>query len=238
VFTRLPESNAQSQRRLGGLTVSTVLHLVVIALAVRATAWTAPRVAPVIRELPRYVEPVPDAPTPSVPRTQRTAQPSTAVPTPLAAPPTIGPIDVIPTHLPPAGSMSDLIRVDDFHPVGGRIAADAGVPGGTAVADGSPLTERFVDRAVVALPGTITPRYPSTLQSAGLEGDVRAQFVVDTLGHVEQGSVRVLDSTHDLFSRAVRDALGRARFTPAEAGGRKVRQLVEQAFTFRIDPGR
>ena len=48
----------------------------------------------------------------------------------------------------------------------------------------------------------------------------------------------VIDSTHDLFSRAVRDALARARFTPAEAGGRKVRQLVEQAFTFRIDPGR
>jgi len=32
----------------------------------------------------------------------------------------------------------------------------------------------------------------------------------------------------------VRDALLRARFSPAEAGGHKVRQLVEQTFTFTI----
>jgi protein TonB len=57
---------------------------------------------------------------------------------------------------------------------------------------------------------------------------------VDTLGKVEQGSFRALESTHDLFTAAVRDALMRARFTPAKAGGRKVRQLVEQTFTFSI----
>ena len=72
------------------------------------------------------------------------------------------------------------------------------------------------------------------LQSAGVEGDVRAQFVVDTLGRVEQGSFKALDTTHDLFAAAVREALGRARFKPAEAGGHRVRQLVEQTFTFRI----
>jgi protein TonB len=52
---------------------------------------------------------------------------------------------------------------------------------------------------------------------------------------VEQGSVRVPDTSHDLFASAVRDALNRARFKPAEAGGRKVRQLAEQVFTFRIE---
>jgi protein TonB len=51
---------------------------------------------------------------------------------------------------------------------------------------------------------------------------------------VEQGSFHVLQPTHDLFAAAVRDALGRARFKPAEVGGHKVRQLVEQTFTFRI----
>ena len=86
----------------------------------------------------------------------------------------------------------------------------------------------------MAIPGTGNPRYPATLQSAGLEGDVRAQFVVDTLGRVERGSVRVLDTTHELFASAVRDALTRARFKPAEAGGHRVRQLAEQTFTFRI----
>ena len=101
------------------------------------------------------------------------------------------------------------------------------------MADG-PLPEYLVEKAILVIPGTATPRYPTMLQSAGVEGDVRAQFVVDTLGRVERGSVRVLDTTHDLFASAVRDALTRARFTPAEAGGRKVRQLAEQVFTFRI----
>ena len=100
--------------------------------------------------------------------------------------------------------------------------------------DGPPMLENQVEQPVVAIPGTAMPRYPSMLQSAGLEGDVRAQFVVDTLGRVEQRSFRALESSHDLFAAAVREALSRARFKPAEAGGRKVRQLVEQTFTFRI----
>jgi len=102
------------------------------------------------------------------------------------------------------------------------------------VADGSPLPENLVEKAVVALPGSAVPRYPGLLQSAGVDGHVRAQFVVDTLGRVEQGSFRVLETTHDLFTAAVREALVRARFSPAEAGGRKVRQLVEQTFSFSI----
>jgi protein TonB len=46
--------------------------------------------------------------------------------------------------------------------------------------------------------------------------------------------VRVLEAAHDQFAAAVRTALTRARFKPAEAGGQKVRQLVEQTFTFRL----
>jgi protein TonB len=138
--------------------------------------------------------------------------------------------DKIPDTIPVAGSMSGLIE-----PAFDSTRLTTGQPTGTPnVADGSPLTESMVEKQVVAIPGTATPRYPSMLQSAGLEGDVRAQFVVDTLGRVEQGSFHVLQPTHDLFAAAVRDALGRARFKPAEVGGHKVRQLVEQTFTFRI----
>jgi len=119
-----------------------------------------------------------------------------------------------------------------FDPNRGLVAGPA--TGSPNVGGGAPLTADVVEKAVVALPGTAAPRYPSLLQSAGVDGTVRAQFVVDTLGRVEQGSFRALESTHDLFTAAVRAALGRTRFTPAEAGGRKVRQLVEQTFTFSI----
>src|SRR5262249_13567726 len=66
------------------------------------------------------------------------------------------------------------------------------------------------------------PRYPENLRRAAIEGRVLVQFQVDTLGVVDLASVRILSSTHDLFSRAVRDALGDFRFRPAEVNRRRV----------------
>lgn len=232
MFNRLPESNARRQRRTGGFVVSTVVHLALIALAVQATGLTAaPSPKPDIADVVIFRDPVPPRPSPPQPSTK---PPSTNTSGPaVPAPPTISLTisDSIPDTLPDARSMTDLLE-HLFDKGRGRVAEP---PTGTpnVIGDG-PLTADVVEKAVVALPGSATPRYPSMLQSAGIDGSVRAQFVVDTLGRVEQGSFRALESTHDLFTAAVRDALARARFTPAEAGGRKVRQLVEQSFTFNI----
>jgi protein TonB len=234
VFSRLPESNARRQRRLGGLAVSSGAHLVIIALAVRATALTAtPR--PETKAVPTiYIAPDPTPPQPPSPRRPFT-NPDPSVPSAPNARdfPTVPNLDNIPNVIPDAGSMANLME-PAFDAT--RVSA-SGPPTGASpnVSDGAPLRENMVEKAVVAIPGTATPRYPSLLQSAGVEGDVRAQFVVDTLGRVEHGSVRILETSHDQFSAAVRDALAGARFTPAEAGGHKVRQLVEQTFTFRIE---
>jgi periplasmic protein TonB len=234
VFSRLPESNAKRQRRLGSAMVSTMLHFVFIALAVRATtvrATLSPKVQPVDAI---YLDPRPAEPArPTEPRT--TSSTSTATPSEPSVPeaPNVV-IDVNVSGIPLPGPVIDLTRRGDFDPTANMVSS--GGTGGTPnVANGSPLPEDLVDKPILAIPGTATPRYPSMLQTAGVEGDVRAQFVVDTLGRVEQGTVRVLDTSHDLFASAVRDALNRARFKPAEAGGRKVRQLAEQVFTFRID---
>ncbi len=233
MFNRLPESNAPRQRRTGGFAVSTVLHLVVIALAVRATTGTAARVERPTQHVLVFRDAEParprESPPPAAARPRGGGLPTRPSRNVL---PVIDPID-IPSTIPDPGAIREPVTSDDFGRPGGIVAAG---PAGDvpSVAGGSPLAEHLVDRAIVALPGT-TPRYPSMLQSAGVEGDVRAQFVVDTLGRVERGSVRIIQSTHDLFSQAVRDALARARFVPAEAGGRKVRQLAEQVFMFNIN---
>jgi TonB family protein len=231
VFTRLPESNAKRQRRTGGFVVSTLAHAALIALAVRATGLTAapaPKtvVDPIVIYRPPTVVTV-DPPPPS-PATPASSSSNTSIP----APPPVVPVfsDDIPAKIPDAGSMNRMLE-GMFEPRA-SVAARTGAP--PNVADGSPFTENMVEKAVVALPGSAQPRYPSMLQSAGLEGDVRTQFVVDTLGRVERSSVQVLESTHEMFTTSVRDALARARFRPAEVGGRPVRQLVEQTFTFRI----
>jgi protein TonB len=59
--------------------------------------------------------------------------------------------------------------------------------------------------------------------------------VVDTLGRVEAQSIVIREAAHDLFATAVRAVLPALRFRPAEAGGHRVRMLVELPFEFRLD---
>ena len=110
-----------------------------------------------------------------------------------------------------------------------------GVKGGTGPVNvDQPYFEFQVEKPVVAAPNSASPRYPEMLKSASVEGEVQAQFVVDTSGRVEPGSFKVLKSSHELFTAAVREALPRMRFLPAEVGGRKVKQLVQQPFQFAL----
>jgi TonB family protein len=106
---------------------------------------------------------------------------------------------------------------------------------GPAVMPGEkPFFEFQVEKPVVPAPASSTPRYPDALRLEGVEGDVLAQFVVDTAGRAEVSSFKVLKSSNDQFTEAVKNALPLMRFVPAEVGARKVRQLVQQPFTFSI----
>jgi TonB family protein len=78
----------------------------------------------------------------------------------------------------------------------------------------------------------LTVAYPAALFAEGLPGSVVAEFVVDTLGRVEPGTFGIVSSSHALFSTAVREAVESAVFIPARKGALKVRQLVQQPFSF------
>jgi protein TonB len=78
------------------------------------------------------------------------------------------------------------------------------------------------------------PHYPDALRAAGLGGHVLVQFVVDTTGRIEPQSVRVLESTHDLFARSVLAVLPRFRFQPAEVNGKRIRMAAQMPFEFTI----
>lgn len=108
------------------------------------------------------------------------------------------------------------------------------VPAGRSGEATSPPGREAVDREVVPLRSNPVPQYPAALRTAGIEGSVSARFVVDTTGRVIMESVIVDAADHPLFADAVIEALRRARFTPAELRGRKVRQLVVQPFVFVI----
>ena len=91
-----------------------------------------------------------------------------------------------------------------------------------------------VSRQVQGVPGTGTMRYPDQLRTANVQGEVLVQFIVDANGRFEPGSFRVLKSSHELFTQAVRTAIGSMTFTPAELRGVKVKQLVQWPFNFTL----
>jgi outer membrane biosynthesis protein TonB len=91
-----------------------------------------------------------------------------------------------------------------------------------------------VDTAVVRAANSAAPAYPLKLLVARIMGSVAARYVVDTTGFADTTSFEVLKPTNPEFVTAVKEALPYMRFTPAKIGSMKVRQLVEQQFTFKI----
>jgi len=80
--------------------------------------------------------------------------------------------------------------------------------------------------------------FPPSLYAEGVHGLVIAEFVVDTAGRVEDGTIGIVSSTAPAFTEAVRVALGSVSYTPALKAGRPVRQLVQQPFEFAVSRSR
>jgi protein TonB len=66
---------------------------------------------------------------------------------------------------------------------------------------------------------------------------VLAQFVLNTDGHPDMSTFKVLKSTHDLFTASVMSALPNMRFYPASVGGKEVKQLIQMPFQFNLAKG-
>lgn len=238
---RLPETDRRRERRLGGTLLSVAAHGAVILLVVYASARGEPVPAPHDAEPAHIIYTAPARPTP--PSTARRADgrtdasgpntPAAPVTLPIA-PPTLPPLQ-IPTGdvTAPPVTVGAPVTAEEFARGRGVLGTESG---GATGGDGRPLGVYEVERA--AAPRTrIEPRYPEPLRARGIAGAVVARFVVDTTGRVAPGSFAVVEATDSLFADAVREALRRARFTPAEVRGHRVPQLVEQRFEFRMRGG-
>ena len=105
----------------------------------------------------------------------------------------------------------------------------------SATADtNQPYFEFQATKLARQIPGAENMHYPDLLRAANVEGEVLAQFVVDREGRVEPGTFKALKSNHELFTQAVQTALPDMRFYPAEVKGVRVKQLVQQPFTFGL----
>ena len=235
----LIESDAHKPRRRAGLAASIVIHTVLIAGALAATASArsrggqdeAPR--PAIIHYQR-----PELPAPRLSRNESSRRSDGTTTTSPQRPLDVGrTITYFPDSL-----FRSRVDVD----LGQRVGVDTGsvlclvlcsptsrVDSGGPLG-GAPATLATVDRGA-ALISPPRPRYPEQLRAAGVTGRVIVRLVVDTLGRVEPGTINIRESSHDLFTHSVRAILPALRFVAAEAGGRKVRMLVDLPFEFRLN---
>ena len=98
----------------------------------------------------------------------------------------------------------------------------------------SVYTELEVDTAAARYDGSAAPPYPPTMLEQRKEGQVVVQYVIDSTGIADLASFMVMQSTHADFTKSVRSTLPFMRFRAAKIGPRKVRQLVQQLFSFKI----
>jgi protein TonB len=213
-----------------------ILHATVITLVAAVTAQASDRTprTRIDSDTVIYVRPVPR----TQPEHRPTAAPPSRAPNPYTIPaPPITHIEIphtIPDGIPPVDL--SILPVDASSFVSSSSTADdSGTTGDTRSNDGyGALSAWQVDRAVIPLDGNPKPEYPSMLQSGRVDGRVMAQFVVDTTGRVDMSTFSALEATNELFVRSVRRALSEWRFRPAEADGRRVRQLVEMPLVFKV----
>ena len=76
--------------------------------------------------------------------------------------------------------------------------------------------------------------YPPGMFQRGVVGRVLVQAIIDTSGHVEPGSVRVIESPHPVLSRSARNAVLNSVYRPGRVNGKAVRVLVRIPIDFKI----
>ena len=155
-------------------------------------------------------------------------------PVDLNAAPTISDVVAPPAPEPIKASGSGISREGSVKADNGDVEGGGRAGGLGSGNSGRAYDENQVERAV-QVTRQPAPRYPDALKSVGVEGMVSMRFIVGADGRVEPGSINVISTPHKLFADAVRSSLLNSRYRPAEAGGRSVRQLVEQTFSFRIE---
>jgi protein TonB len=235
MFDNLIESKAKKEKRFGGTFVSFVIHAIVISFMVwvtqkTATALEKPKEEKVTLTEVKKEEPKPE-PVKELPKDVVVSN----NPPPKGFQVLTPPVDV-PDVIPDVDLSRKATDEADFSGKGVAGGTSKGVEGGTGpVISDQPYFDFQVEKPAMALPNNPSPRYPDMLRSAGVEGEAMMQFVVDTMGRAESGSIKVIKASHELFGAAVKSVLPQMRFVPAEVGGRKVRMLVQQSFAFGLN---
>ncbi|MEO8193047.1 MAG: TonB family protein [Gemmatimonadales bacterium] len=262
MMNTLLESKPRKTRSAGGTIFSVVLHSAIVFFAVFATARAsvpdekenrAEKVnfVSVKKEEPPPVEKKKEEPPPpkkkaAPPKAPKAVELPPAPKAEIAPPKGFKVLEApitIPTKIPDIDLSARVTNEADFSGKGaaggsstgteGSSGTKEGAGGGTAIDTNKNYAEFEVERQVTAISGTDVS-YPESMRTSGAEGEVMAEFVVNENGRVESGTFKVLSSSNAAFTQAVKNALPRMRFRPAQIGKTNVSQVVQQAFVFKL----
>ena len=231
MFETLIESKPKKQKNLGQTLFSLVFHGLLIFGAVKVTAHAAEQVQELLKDTTMvFLEPPKETPPPpEVPPDQVIA----ANPPPKGFQTIITPTE-IPTEIPPVNLNERPLDPRDFTGKGVEGGIGSGVTGGTGPVD---IGQTFLEAQVDDPPQLISPGpllYPPAMKAAGIPGKVTLQFIVETTGRVEPGSVRVLSSTHRAFEEPAKQVIMKSVYKPGKVRGEPVRVLVQQTINFTL----
>src|SRR6476646_7911049 len=230
MFNQLLESKAKKQRMAGGTVFSVVLHTVLIGGAVYATARAGIKDEKAKAEKIQFVEMKKDVPVKKEPPPPKEVIAKPPPPKGFQRLPAPVKIDI---KIPEIDLSKAITNENDFSGKGVKGGTGNGVVGGIAN-NNTTYFEFQVEKPAESLPDNPKPKYPSVLESSGIAGEVQAQFVVKSEGKADMDSFKVLKTTNELFTQAVKNVLPRMHFSPAMIGGKPVNQLVQQSFQFAV----
>jgi protein TonB len=144
---------------------------------------------------------------------------------------TVLPPDIIPTEIPPV-DLNQRFDAKDFTGRGVEGGIAAGVAGGTGPVDNAQV---FMEGQVDDIPTIMTQgpnRFPEALRASGMGGRVVLEFVVDTTGHVDPSSFKVISTPHPAFANAAKEMLSKSVFRPGKMRGQSVAVLVRQSINY------
>ena len=226
MFSQLIESGRPSRRPGAQSFLSLAFHLVLGLGAIEASRQVVvPPAGPTADTQLFYTPPTPVAP----PERHYTPE--------LPASPALAPVPdrfvvAVPVDIPIGIPPIDPSRPNELW----RFTLVPSRPGCTECAVGRPDSTTVFEEASVDQPVEVLaqapPVYPRAFESMGVAGRVVLEYVVNTDGMVERGSVRVIETSHAVFSESAVHAIEASRFRPARLGKIAVKQLVRQAVRF------
>ena len=229
MFENLIESKPKKTQSGKQMLLSLLLHGVLGAAAIWATTGAAETVREIladttmfILEPPKETPPPPDQPPPDA--------------IVSANPPPQGfqvvlPPDAIPTEIPPV-DLNQRFDARDFTGRGVEGGIAAGIVGGTGPVDNAQV---FLEAQLDDPPSVLSSRpsrYPEVMRAAGLAGRVVLEFVVDTSGHVNGSTIKIISTPHQAFNNAAKEAVMGTLFRPGKLRGQPVNVMVRQAVNF------